>query len=152
MSIPVSASRLSGEPFFSAAAEYDPALIDDAIQNRVLIATPVTLVALLKAVAYGWRQEDIAKNAREISNMGKEVYERVSVLWGHLDSLRAALVNAVDAFNRAAGSLEARLLPSARRFKDLGVTVADEIPELEPVDRSPRSIAPPSEVEKAGGE
>jgi DNA recombination protein RmuC len=143
---------LPGEPFFSAAAEYDPALIDDAIQNRVLISTPVTLVALLKAVAYGWRQEDIAKNAREISDMGKQVYERVAVFWGHLDSLRAALANAVDAFNRAAGSLESRLLPSVRRFKDLGVTVADEITELEQIDRSPRSIAPTSDTEKPGDE
>jgi DNA recombination protein RmuC len=108
---------LPGEPFFSSASEYDARLIDDAIQNRVLIATPVTLVALLKAVAYGWKQEDIARNALEVRDLGKQVYERVFVLWGHLEDLRSALVSAVEAFNSTVGSLESRLLPSMRRLK-----------------------------------
>lgn len=142
---------LPGEPFFSAAAEYDSALIDDAIQTRVLIATPVTLVALLKAVAYGWRQEDIAKNAREISDLGKQVYERASILWDHLSGLKVGLESAVDAFNKTVGSLELRLLPSVRRFKDLGVTVAEEIRELEPIDRVPRSLATSQDGERPEG-
>src|SRR6266568_4847111 len=102
---------IPGEAFFSAAAEADPGLIESAVESRVLIATPVTLVALLKAVAYGWRQEKLAQSAREISNLGKQVYERASVLWDHLESLREALTAAVNAFNKAVGSFETRLLP-----------------------------------------
>src|SRR5437899_8302331 len=102
---------IPGEAFFSAAAEADPGLIESAVESRILIATPVTLVALLKAVAYGWRQEKLAQSAREISNLGKQVYERASVLWDHLESLRGALTVAVNAFNKAVGSFETRLLP-----------------------------------------
>jgi DNA recombination protein RmuC len=138
---------LPGEPFFSAAAEYDARLIEDAIQNRVLIATPVTLVALLKAVAYGWKQEDIARNALEVRDLGKQLFERVSVLWSHLEDLRSALVNAVEAFNKTAGSLESRVLPSVRRFKELGVPAQAEIAELDPIDRAPRSLSPSPEAQ-----
>src|SRR5438552_3252371 len=111
---------IPGEAFFSAAAEADPGLIESAVESRVLIATPMTLVALLKAVAYGWRQEKLAESAREISNLGKQVYERASVLWDHLESLRGALTAAVNAFNKAVGSFETRLLPGIRRFRDFG--------------------------------
>ena len=119
---------IPGEAFFSAAAEADPGLIESAVESRVLIATPVTLVALLKAVAYGWRQEKLAQSAREISNLGKQVYERASVLWDHLESLRGALTATVNAFNKAVGSFETRLLPGIRRFRDLGATAAEPNP------------------------
>ncbi len=140
---------LPGEPFFSAAIERDATLFEDAIRNHVLIATPVTLLALLKAVAYGWRQEDIAQNARKISEAGKQVYERFSTMWEHLGSLRAALGQAVDAFNKTLGSIEARLLPSVRKLRELGTTSADEIPEMQPIDRAPRSLAAPSDHEES---
>ena len=134
---------LPGEPFFSAAVEHDPSLVEDAIQNRVLIATPVTLIALLKTVAYGWRQEAVAQNAREISETGKEIYERVLILWGHLGDLRSALVNAGKAFTRYTGSLNSRLLPSVRKFRELGATTAEEIPDVEPIDLALPSAEPP---------
>jgi len=140
---------LPGEPFFSAAVERDVALFEDAIRNHVLIATPVTLLALLKAVAYGWRQEDIAQNARKISEAGKQVYERFSTVWDHLGSLRSALGQAVDAFNKTLGSIEARLLPSVRKLRELGSTSAEEIPEMEPIDRAPRSLAAPPDHEES---
>jgi len=117
-----------------------------------LIATPVTLVALLKAVAYGWRREKLAQSAREISNLGKQVYERASVLWDHLESLRGALTAAVNAFNKAVGSFETRLLPGIRRFRDLGATAAEPIPPLDVVEPTPRMLGTPPEAGKADGE
>ena len=111
-----------------------------------------TLVALLKAVAYGWRQEKLAQSAREISNLGKQVYERASVLWDHLESLRGALTAAVNAFNKAVGSFETRLLPGIRRFRDLGATAAEPIPQLEVVEQTPRLLGALPEAGKADGE
>jgi len=143
---------IPGEAFFSAAAEADPGLIESAVESRVLIATPVTLVALLKAVAYGWRQEKLAESAREISNLGKQVYERASVLWDHLESLRGALTAAVNAFNKAVGSFETRLLPGIRRFRDLGATAAEPIVPLEVVEPTPRMLGALPEAGKADGE
>ena len=143
---------IPGEAFFSAAAEADPGLIEYAVESRILIATPVTLVALLKAVAYGWRQEKLAQSAREISNLGKQVYERASVLWDHLESLRGALTAAVNAFNKAVGSFETRLLPGIRRFRDLGATAAEPIPQLEVVEQTPRLLGALPEAGKADGE
>ena len=143
---------IPGEAFFSAAAEADPGLIEYAVESRILIATPMTLVALLKAVAYGWRQEKLAQSAREISSLGKQVYERVSVLWDHLDNLGKALTAAVNAFNKAVGSFETRLLPGIRRFRDLGATAAEPIPPLEVVEPTPRMLGTPPEAGKADGE
>ncbi len=135
---------LPGEPFFSAAVDRDLSLMEDAIEKRVLIATPVTLIALLKAAAYGWRQEAVAQNAREISEAGKKVYERVSILWEHLSELRSALDDAVGAFNKTRRSLESRLLPSVRRFKELGATTAEELEEIPPIDQALDSVEPPA--------
>ena len=135
---------LPGDPFFSAAVDRDPSLVEDAIQHRVLIATPVTLIALLKTVAYGWRQEAVATNARAISEAGREVYERVSIFWGHFSALREALDDAVEAFNKTLGSLRSRLLPSVRRLRELGATAAEEIAETEPIDQVLRSVEPPA--------
>ncbi len=143
---------IPGEAFFSAAAEADPGLIEYAVESRILIATPMTLVALLKAVAYGWRQEKLAESAREISGLGKQVYERASVLWDHLESLRGALTGAVNAFNKAVGSFETRLLPGIRRFRDLGATAAEPIPPLEVVEPTPRLLGALPEAGKADGE
>jgi DNA recombination protein RmuC len=131
---------LPSDAFLSAALEFDNSLLDDAMQKKIVIATPVSLFCLLKAVAYGWQQEAIAQNAQAISDLGKELYGRIAVLWGHLDKLRNGLVSAVDGFDATIGSIESRVLPSVRRFKELGATTEDKIEVLEKIGREPRAL------------
>jgi DNA recombination protein RmuC len=133
---------LPGDPFLGAAVDHDPTLIENGMAQRVVIATPNTLIALLLAVYHGWRQEEITKNAQLISELGKQVYKRISILWEHLDSLRGAIDKAVEAWNRVVGSLEHQVLPSVRRFRDLKATTAEEIAQLEEVDRTTRALPP----------
>jgi len=120
---------LPGETFFSAAIENDPGLIEDGSLRKVILATPTTLIALLKAVAYGWQQEQVATGAREINRLGREIYERFSVVADHIARAGANLSKAVEAHNDAVRSIETRLMPSFRRFKDLGVSTSRELPE-----------------------
>ena len=129
---------IPGESFVGAAAQADPALIEDGMNRKVVVATPTTLVALLHAVAYGWRQEQVATSAESIRKLGGELYDRLRTLAGHFDSVGTALGRAVNAYNAFVGSMETRVLVSARRFRDLGAASGDEIAQLVPVEQAPR--------------
>ena len=132
---------LPGDHFYSAALQEDPALLEYGVEQKVLIATPVNLIGLLRAIAYGWRQEAIAANAKEISELGAELYKRIADLGGHWLDLGRNLTRTVDAFNSAVGSLESRVLVSARRFRELGAASgAVDIAAVEPVEKAPRSL------------
>ena len=132
---------LPGETFFSAALEQDTGLIEHGVLNRVIPASPTTLIALLKAVAYGWNQEKLARNAQEISALGKELHERLRKLASHITGVGANLDRAVEAYNQAVGSLENRVLVSARKFAELGASVAEDIPELQPIETTSRALS-----------
>ncbi len=132
---------LPGEAFFSSALEVNPSLIEQSVDQRVIIATPTTLIALLKAVAYGWKQTSLADNAREISDLGKELYKRISVLSENFSDLGRKIGGAVDSYNKSLGTLESRVLVTARRFHELKAMSGDEeIESLVPVDKAVRAI------------
>jgi DNA recombination protein RmuC len=131
---------LPGETFFSAALQQDPVLIEFGADRRVILASPTTLIALLRGAAYGWQQETMAANARAISDLGRTLYDRIRVLAGHFDDVRRGLDGASEAYNRAVSSLESRVLVAARRFKELGAGTPDEIPTIEPLERAPRRV------------
>ena len=142
---------LPGEGYFSAALQHDPGLIEFGVSQRVIPASPLTLIALLRAVAYGWQQERIARNAEEVSALGRELYDRIWRLAGHLDELAKGLTRTVEAYNRTAGTIESRVLVTARRFKELGVSAAEPIPEVDTVERTPRPLQAPEMADLFGG-
>ena len=133
---------LPGEMFFSAALEQDPSLIEFGIglEQRVIPASPTTLIALLRAVAYGWQQQAMEENARKISELGRNLYEAARVLGGHFETLGSRLKGALDAYNSAVGSLEGNVLVKARKFKEYQAANGEEIRALEPIDRVPRML------------
>ena len=130
---------LPGEQFLGAALEQDPTLIEDGFAQGVVLATPTTLMALLRAVAYGWRQEQLTEHAEQAGRLGKDLYERMAVLTDHLNEIGQALGKSVGAYNKAVGSLESRVLPATRKFKDLGISSDKDIALLEACDSEPRA-------------
>jgi DNA recombination protein RmuC len=131
---------LPGETLFSAALQQDLQLIEYGLQQKVLLASPITLIALLTTVAHTWRQEALAENYREVSRLGKEFYDRLARFTDYFDEVRRKLDGAVQAYNMAAGSFESRVLVSARRLRDLDVTTAPELPPADPIDTAPRVL------------
>ena len=132
-----------GESFLCEAAAADPQLMDDGWRQNVVLATPSILIALLRTVASGWREERLAEGARQVSGLGQDLYDRLRTFAEHLVEMGRRLDGATDAYNRAVGSLESRVLPAARRFQELGAASGREIPELEPVDTQPRRLSAP---------
>jgi DNA recombination protein RmuC len=131
---------LPGESLFSAALQHDLTLIEHGLKQRVLLASPLTLIALLTTVAHSWRQEALTENYREVARLGKEFYERLATFADRFDEIRKRLDGAVQAYNEAAGSFESRILVSARRLRDLEVTTAAELPPADPIERVPRVL------------
>lgn len=119
---------LPGESFFSAALEHDHKLIEDGSSKKVILSTPTTFIALLKAIAYGWQQDQVARSAKQINNLGKDLYERFSIVLEHFTDIGTAIKKAVEAYNKGVNSMESRLIPSIRKFKELGVSSSKEIP------------------------
>lgn len=131
------------EPLLASAFEQDGTLLDQAASLRVIPATPMTLLALLKAVAYGWQQEQLARNAEEIRLIGRELYERLATMVGHLEGVGSSLKQAADSYDRFVGSLEQKVVPGARRFKELGVSSVKEVELPEPLNLSMRRVRKP---------
>jgi len=136
---------IPGDQFLSAALSRDPMLLDDALNQHVILATPTSFVALLKAVAYGWRQVALAENARRICDLAADLYKRLAVFTGHLARMGQRLGSGVEAYNNAVGSLERQVLPAARRFTELGVQARKELEDLPSVEVAPRTVTPEGE-------
>jgi len=134
---------LPGEALLSTALQRDPGLLEFSLARSVMLASPLTLMALLRAVAYGWQQEKIAKNAQEISELGRQLYERIRVMAVHFEDVARGLTKSVESYNKAIGSLESRVLVTARRLKDKGVTAPEDLPDLEMIDHTPRPLGAP---------
>ena len=132
-----------GEALLSAALQHDSSLLEFSMTKGVMLASPLTLIALLRAIAYGWQQEKIARHATEISELGRQLYDRIAKLAEHFENVGKSLAKAVAAYNGAVGTLETRVIVTARRLKDKGISVAEELPDLETIDQVPRPLGAP---------
>jgi DNA recombination protein RmuC len=132
-----------GETLLAAALQRDPSLLEFSLGRNVMLASPSTLMALLRAVAYGWQQEKIARNAQEISDLGRQLYDRIRVMAGYFEDVAKGLTRSVEAYNRAVGSLESRVLVTARRLKDTGISAPEALPDLSPIEQSARPLGAP---------
>jgi DNA recombination protein RmuC len=140
---------IPGDQFLSAALDQDPELIESALSQRIILATPSSFVALLKAVAYGWRQLALAENAEEIRRLAEDLYGRLSVFVSHLNKVGRQLGSSVESYNRAVGSLERKVLPGARKFTELGIHPKRELETVEPLESLPRTIIEESQLDDA---
>jgi DNA recombination protein RmuC len=131
---------LPGEACFSAALEVDPTLIEVGVNQRIILATPTTLIALLRVVAFGWRQSQLTEHAAKVGKLGRELYDRIGVVGGHLGTLGRHLENAVKSFNSTVSSVETRLLVTGRKLKECGVSGGDDITELTPIGMAPTTV------------
>jgi DNA recombination protein RmuC len=137
---------IPGESLLTSALQADPGLLEYSMNKGVMLASPLTLIALLRAIAYGWQQDTIARNAQEISDLGRQLYDRISKLAEHFEAVGRSLARSVQAYNGAVGTLESRVLVTARRLKDKGVTAPGEFPEPEAIDQTPRPLGAPELV------
>jgi DNA recombination protein RmuC len=143
---------LPGDQFLSAALQENPGLIDDSMRQNIMLATPTSLIALLKVISYGWKQTVLADNAREVRQLGEDIYKRLAVFHEHLGKLGKSLGGSVESFNRAVGSLEQQVLPAARRFESLGLRVTRAIEPIEPIESLARTPRTESGEREACGE
>ncbi len=141
---------IPAESFFSAAAEFDRLLIEDGIRNNVIVSSPTTLITILRGVAMGWREEQMTENAKKISALGADMYDRIATFVRNFSAVGTSLEKATEAYNKSVGSLESRVLVSARKFKELGATTREEIPEIEQVEIIPRSVEADSSASDQG--
>ena len=130
---------IPGEQFLLAALEHDPQLLEDALKNKVILATPTSIIALLRAVAFGWRQQSVAKNAEKIRELGEALYQRLATFATHLQKLGKSLDASVEQFNKATGSLDRQVLPAAKRFDELGIEKKKDMPDLKMIESSTRT-------------
>ncbi len=131
---------IPGDQFLSSALDYDHGLLEDALSKQIILATPTSFVALLRAVAYGWRQEQLAENADKIRDIGEELYQRLAVFSEHLSKLGKSIETSTKHFNNAVGSFDTRILPSARKFKELGINEKKSISQPEQIETATRSL------------
>lgn len=132
---------IPGEHFLSAAADIDPTLLEDALRRRVILATPLSLMALLRAIAYGWKQEAIAENAEQIRDLGEDLYKRLTTFSAHLSKIGQSLGSSLDHYNKAVGSFERQVLPGARKFTEMGIHPAKSLEPPEQIEKAPRQLS-----------